>query len=70
MANDRDYGITYVYWRPSRIKEMTYTPTVSECLKKKRIASRNSGSTVFYMCSRVKAELSKDNKILRIEKIN
>jgi hypothetical protein len=39
-------------------------------LKKKRIASRNSGSTVLYMCSRVKAELSKDNKILRIEKIN
>ena len=55
---------------PQELKEMTYTPTVSECLKKKRIASRNSGSTVLYMCSRVKAELSKDNKILRIEKIN
>ena len=55
---------------PQELKEMTYTPTVSECLKKKRIASRNSVSTVVYMCSRVKAELSKDNKILRIEKIN
>ena len=25
---------------PQELKEMTYTPTVSECLKKKRIASR------------------------------
>jgi len=54
---------------PQQLKEMTYIPTVSECLKKKRIATRNSGSRVIYMCSRVKAELSKDNKILRIEKI-
>ena len=54
---------------PQQLKEMTYMPTISECLKKKRIATRNSGSRVVYMCSRVKAELSKDNKILRIEKI-
>ena len=54
---------------PQELKEMTYMSTVSECLKKKRIATRNSGSRVVYMCSRVKAELSKDNKILRIEKI-
>ena len=54
---------------PQQLKEMTYIPTVSECLKKKRIATRNSGSRVIYMGSRVKAELSKDNKILRIEKI-
>ena len=55
---------------PQELKEMTYTPTVSECLKKKRNASRNSGENVIYMCSRVKAQLSKDNKILKIEKIN
>ena len=55
---------------PQQLKEMTYMPTVSECLKKKRIASRNSGSRVVFMCSKVRAELSKDNKILRIEKLN
>jgi hypothetical protein len=49
---------------------MTYTSGVSECLQKKRVISRNIGNSVMYMCSRVKAELSKDNKILRIEKIN
>ena len=54
---------------PQQLKEMTYVPTLSECLKKKRIATRNSGNRVVYMCSRVKAELSEDNKILRIEKI-
>ena len=31
---------------PQELKEMTYMPTVSECLKKKRIASTNSGSRV------------------------
>jgi hypothetical protein len=55
---------------PQELKEMTYMPTVSECLKKKRIATRNSGSTVVYLCSRVKATLSPDNKILKIQKIN
>jgi hypothetical protein len=55
---------------PQELKEMTYMPTVSECLKKKRIASRNSGTSVIYMCSQVMATLSKDNKILKIEKIN
>ena len=53
---------------PQELKEMTYMPTVSECLKKKRIASRNSGSRVVYICSKVRAELSEDNKILKIEK--
>ena len=52
---------------PQELKEMTYMPTVSECLKKKRIASRNSGSRVIYICSKVRAELSEDNKILKIE---
>ena len=52
---------------PQELKEITYMPTVSECLKKKRIASRNSGSRVIYICSKVRAELSEDNKILKIE---
>ena len=52
---------------PQELKEMTYMPTVSECLKKKRIATRNSGSRVVYICSKVRAELSEDNKILKIE---
>ena len=55
---------------PQQLKEMTYIPTLSECLKKKRIATRNSGSRVIYLCSRVKATLSPDNKILKIQKIN
>ena len=45
---------------------MTYMPSVKHCLKR-RIATRNSNAT--YMCSKVKAELSEDNKILRIEKL-
>jgi hypothetical protein len=54
---------------PQELKEMTYTSSVSECLQKKRVISRNIGNSVIYMCSKVKAELSKDNKILRIEKL-
>ena len=54
---------------PQQLKEMTYMPTLSECLKKKRIATRNSGSRVTYVCSKVKAKLSEDNKILSIEKM-
>tara|TARA_Y100000592_G_scaffold48717_1_gene77172 strand:+ start:1312 stop:1512 length:201 start_codon:yes stop_codon:yes gene_type:complete len=50
-----------------KLIEMTYMPSISKCLEKKRISTRNSNAT--YMCSRVKAELSDDNKILRIEKL-
>ena len=50
-----------------KLIEMTYMPSISKCLEKKRISTRNSNAT--YMCSRVKAELDADNKILRIEKI-
>tara|TARA_R100001129_G_scaffold56310_1_gene38759 strand:+ start:240 stop:440 length:201 start_codon:yes stop_codon:yes gene_type:complete len=50
-----------------KLIEMTYMPSISKCLEKKRISTRNSNAT--YMCSRVKAELSADNKILRIEKL-
>ena len=50
-----------------KLVEMTWTPSISKCLEKKRIATRNSNAT--YMGSRVKAELDSDNKILRIEKL-
>ena len=50
-----------------KLIEMTYMLSISKCLEKKRISTRNSNAT--YMCSRVKAELDADNKILRIEKL-
>ena len=50
-----------------KLTEMTYMPSVSKCLEKKRISTRNSNAT--YMCSKVKAELSDDMKIIKIEKI-
>ena len=50
-----------------KLIEMTYMPSISKCLEKKRVSTRNSNAT--YMCSRVKAELDSDNKILRIEKL-
>ena len=48
-----------------KLIEMTYMPSISKCLEKKRISTRNSNAT--YMCSKVKAELDADNKILWIE---
>ena len=50
-----------------KLVEMTWTQSISKCLEKKRIATRNSNAT--FMCSRVKAKLDKDNKILKIEKL-
>ena len=50
-----------------KLVEMTYMPSISKCLEKKRISTRNSNAT--YMCSRVKAELDENNKILKIEKL-
>ena len=50
-----------------KLTEMTYMPSVSICLEKRRISTRNSNAT--FMCSKVKAELSEDNKNLKIEKI-
>ena len=38
-------------------------PSVSKCIEKKRIATRNSN--ILYICSKVKAELS-ENKIIKI----
>ena len=50
-----------------KLIEMTYMPSISKCLEKKRVSTRNSNAT--FMCSKVKAELDVDNKILRIEKL-
>ena len=50
-----------------KLIEMTYMPSISKCLEKQRISTRNSNAT--YMCSKVKAEVDADNKILRIEKL-
>ena len=50
-----------------KLTEMTYMPSVKICLEKRRISTRNSNAT--FMCSKVIAELSEDNKILKIEKI-
>ena len=52
---------------PPQLKEHLLMKNFSECLEKKRIATRNSNAT--FMCSRVKAKLDKDNKILKIEKL-
>ena len=47
-----------------KLTEMMYMPSVKKCLEKKRIATRNSNA--LYICSKVKAELSDDMKILKI----
>ena len=52
---------------PAVLKEHTLMPNVSKCLEKKRVATRNSNAT--YICSKVKAQLDKDNKIIKIEKL-
>ena len=50
-----------------KLIEMTWTPSISKCLEKKRVSTRNSNAT--FLCSKVKAELDADNKILKIEKL-
>jgi len=54
---------------PAVLKEHTLMPNISKCLGLKRIATRNSGIRVSYVCSKVKAEV-KDGKIIRIAKDN
>ena len=49
-----------------KLTEMMYMPSVKKCLEKKRIATRNSNA--LYICSKVKAELSEDMKIIKIER--
>ena len=51
---------------PPVLKEHLLMPSYSECLKKKRIAIRNSN--VYYQCSKVKAVV-KDGKIIRISSL-
>ena len=49
-----------------KLTEFVYMPSVKKCIEKKRVASRNSNA--LYICSKVKAELSEDMKIIRIER--
>ena len=52
---------------PPVLKEHLLMPTLSECLKKKRIATRNSNAD--YKCMKVKAVV-KDGKIISISSID
>ena len=52
---------------PPELKEHLLMPSVSQCLKKKRIAIRNSNAD--YKCMRVNAVV-KDGKIISISSID
>ena len=52
---------------PPVLKEHLLMPSYSECLKKKRIATRNSNAD--YKCSKVKAVV-KDGKIISISSLD
>ena len=52
---------------PPILKEHLLMPTLSECLKKKRIATRNSNAD--YKCMKVKAVV-KDGKIISISSVD
>ena len=52
---------------PPVLKEHLLMPTISECLKKKRIATRNSNAD--YKCMKVKAVV-KDGKIISISSLD
>tara|TARA_R100001129_G_scaffold143035_1_gene104114 strand:+ start:601 stop:783 length:183 start_codon:yes stop_codon:yes gene_type:complete len=53
---------------PPELKEHLLMPSISECLKKKRIATRSNGSDrLFYQCTKVKAVVE-DGKIISISK--
>ena len=55
---------------PPQLKEHLLMPSMSECLKRKRIATRSNGSDrLYYQCSRVKAVV-KDGKIISISSID
>jgi len=55
---------------PPELKEHLLMPSLSECLKKRRIATRNSGSDrLYYQCMRVKAVV-KDGKIISISSMD
>ena len=52
---------------PPVLKEHLLMPSISECLKKKRIATRNSNAE--YRCMKVKAVV-KDGKIISISSLD
>ena len=52
---------------PPELKEHLLMPSISECLKKKRIAVRNSNAE--YRCMKVKAVV-KDGKIISISSLD
>ena len=53
---------------PPELKEHLLMPSISECLKKKRIETRSNGSDrLFYQCTKVKAVVE-DGKIISISK--
>ena len=54
---------------PPQLKEHLLMPSISECLKKKRIATRSNGSDrLYYQCSKVKAVVQ-DGKIISISSL-
>ena len=54
---------------PPVLKEHLLMPSLSECLKKKRIATRSNGSDrLYYQCSKVQAVV-KDGKIISISSL-
>ena len=54
---------------PPVLKEHLLMPSISECLKKKRIATRSNGSyRLYYQCSKVKAVVQ-DGKIISISSL-
>ena len=54
---------------PPVLKEHLLMPSISECLKKKRLATRSNGSDrLYYQCSKVKAVVQ-DGKIIRISSL-
>ncbi len=62
--------IALMMWlgNPPELKEHLLMPSLSECLKKKRIATRSNGSDrLYYQCSKVKAVVE-DGKIISISK--
>ena len=52
---------------PPQLKEHLLMPSISECLVKRRIATRNSNAE--YRCSKVKAVV-KDGKIISISSMD
>ena len=54
---------------PPVLKEHLLMPSISECLKKKRIATRSNGSDrLYYQCNKVKAVVQ-DGKIISISSL-